>query len=193
MRDLLLVDLADNTGLRRGELANLEVKDLILDQGILVVRKGKGGKDGVVPLIREMTARLKAYVQDMAPHDKVFGLKAASISNKIKWFSRKAGVDLHPHSLRHHFATRLVERGANIRAIQQLLRHENLNATELYLSLSAKGLREVIDLFDEPAPARGMPWESPQTEGERMFSWELPQYQSQTDRARKKAIGAHAI
>ena len=149
-RDRLLVRLAMNTGLRRAEIANLEIRDIHLDDALLEVRQGKGGKNGQVPLTREIAAELRDFIKGMSPEAKVFGLKPSSISGKIEHFARKAGVNLHCHQFRHRFATKLIERGANIRAVQQLMRHEDLSATEVYLSVKQRGLREAIDLLEGP-------------------------------------------
>jgi integrase/recombinase XerD len=73
----------------------------------------------------------------MRPDDKLFGgLKPGTISDKIRKFSRKAGVDLHCHSLHHRFGTRLVEGGANLEAVRRLMKHESLNVTSKYIGLS---------------------------------------------------------
>ncbi len=151
-RDLLLVELALNTGLRRAELANLEVKDIRLDQGMLTVRGGKGGKDAVIPLNAKIKARLRTYIStDMEPERKLFGLKPSSISGKIERFAKKAKVDVHCHSLRHYFGTKLMERGANPEAVRQLMRHERLDTTQRYISLASKGLQDAVELLSCPA------------------------------------------
>lgn len=148
VRDLLLFDLARMSGLRRAELANLKVKDVHID--FLEVRKGKGGKDRVVPLEKEISIRLHQFIKGKGPEDSVFGLTAASISNKIRQFALKAGLtDIHTHSLRHKFATDLLERGANIRVVQELLGHDNLSTTQVYLSVTEKGKRDAINLLEE--------------------------------------------
>jgi hypothetical protein len=87
----------------------------------------------------------------MEPGENVFKLKPACITMKIKQFARKAGLnDLHTHSLRHKYATTLLERGADIRTVQQLMGHENLSTTQVYLSITDKRLREAANLLDEP-------------------------------------------
>jgi len=149
-RDTLLVHLAANTGLRRTELANLRMGDIHLEQGILIVRAGKGEKDGVVPLNDKIGTLLSAYIKNMDPEQSLFGLKPSSISGKFEWFSRKAGVKIHCHSLRHLFGTRLIEAGANPEAVRRLMRHESLSVTQKYLSLSDKGLREAVELLNKP-------------------------------------------
>ncbi|MFH1662703.1 MAG: tyrosine-type recombinase/integrase [Chloroflexota bacterium] len=148
IRDILLIELALNSGMRRGELANLKVKDIHAD--FLVIREGKGGKDRIIPLFPAMAKRLQNFVKGRQPNEKVLGLKAPSISNKIKQFAKKAGLnDLHTHSLRHKFATDLLVKGANIRVVQELLGHENLATTQVYLSITDKHLRKAIDMLED--------------------------------------------
>jgi integrase len=157
-RDVLLVQLALNTGLRRAELANLKIKDIHLDQQIIVVRNGKGGKDATEPLNSTITALLRNYIApDMAPEQLLFGLKPSSISSKIAWFAKKANVDIHAHTLRHIFGTRLIERGANPEAVRQLMRHERLDTTQKYISLAGKGLMEAVSLLDAQPGAAKLP------------------------------------
>jgi integrase len=147
-RDILLFDLALNSGLRRSELANLQARDIHSD--FVEVRKGKGGKDRTVPLSSPMALRLKNFISGKKPDEKIFNLKPACISNKIRQFALKAGVtDIHTHSLRHKFATNLLETGTNLKVLQDLLGHENLNTTEVYLSISNKQRSEAINRLDE--------------------------------------------
>ena len=89
-RDSLLVRLALKTGMRRRELANLEPKDIHAD--FLVVVGGKGGKDRIIPLAPAIAQRLQNFIKGMEPDEKVFKLKAACISNKIRQFAKKAGT-----------------------------------------------------------------------------------------------------
>ncbi len=94
------------------ELANLEVKDI--HDNFLVVREGKNDKDRVIPLSQPIALRLKNFNEGKSPSDKVFGLKPASITNKINVFAKKAGLNkFHAHMLRHKFATDLLEHGVD--------------------------------------------------------------------------------
>jgi integrase len=145
-RDLLLFDLDLQSGLRRGELSNLLVKDIHPD--FLEVRKGKGGKDRIVPLAASMSARIHDFIQEniLKPDDTLFNLSPASISNKIRTFADKAGVpEVHTHSGRHKFATNLLEQGTNIRVVQDLLGHDNLNTTQVYISVTDEAKKEAIN------------------------------------------------
>jgi len=148
-RDILLVDVAIHTGLRRSELANLKVGDIDTEGQLLIVRRGKGQKDRAIPLSYETAKRLGDYMEGKPKEESLFGLVAATISGKIKHFADKAGVKLHTHSLRDAFATKLAERGATVREIQELLGHSNLNNTERYILLTNKHLRRAISLLDD--------------------------------------------
>ncbi|UCD54491.1 MAG: tyrosine-type recombinase/integrase, partial [Dehalococcoidia bacterium] len=148
VRDSLLIELILKTGLRRGEISNLEVRDIHGD--FLVVREGKGRKDRVIPLSERVVAKLADFVRKKDPNEKVFGLKPPSITMKIKEYARRAGVEeLHTHALRHKFATDLLEHGADIISVQHLLGHESLSTTQVYLSITDKRLREAVDLLEE--------------------------------------------
>ncbi|MEE9520657.1 MAG: tyrosine-type recombinase/integrase, partial [Dehalococcoidales bacterium] len=147
-RDILLIELILKTGLRRSEVSNLEVRDVHGD--FLVVREGKGRKDRVIPLSERMVAKLGDFTKRKDPNEKVFGLKPPSITMKIKEYAKRAGVkELHTHALRHKFATDLLEHGADLRAVQELLGHESLSTTQVYLSITDKRLRETVDLLEE--------------------------------------------
>ena len=148
-RDILLVDLAIHSGLRRSELANLKVGDIDLERQVLIVRQGKGAKDRVIPLSANTFEKLKSYTKEKDKKESLFGLVAASISGKIRFFATKAGVDIHTHSLRDYFATSLSEKGATIREIQSLLGHANLTHTERYTLHTDKHLKDAIDLIDQ--------------------------------------------
>lgn len=112
------------------------------------MRKGKGLKDRTVPLPSRVFKLLEDYIPNMNIDDRVFNVKPVAISDKISRIAKKAGVKIHAHSLRHGYATRLLEKGANIKAVQELLGHSRIGTTEAYLSLLPKHLREAVDLLD---------------------------------------------
>jgi len=148
VRDSLMVALALKTGMRRSELAYLEVKDI--HQDFLIIRSGKGGKDRIIPLTPVIVERLHNFIYGKSPEEKVFGLKPASISNKIRHFAKKAELNgFHTHTMRHKFATDLLERGANIKQLQELLGHDNLATTQVYLSVTSQGLRDAVNLLEQ--------------------------------------------
>ncbi|MFC1980831.1 tyrosine-type recombinase/integrase [Chloroflexota bacterium] len=148
-RDILLIDLAIHTGLRRSELASLKVGDIDKERQVLIVRKGKGAKDRIMPLSKSTIDKLAEYIKSKDKDSSLFGLASASISGKIKYFAMKAGVGIHTHSLRDYFATSLSEKGATIREIQSLLGHANLTHTERYTLHTDKHLKRAIELFDK--------------------------------------------
>ncbi|HEX9976854.1 MAG TPA: tyrosine-type recombinase/integrase [Dehalococcoidales bacterium] len=151
-RDLLLIDTAGKTGMRRGDLANLAKSDIHDD--FIIVRKGKGQKDRVIPLAKPLATRLHSFTKNMAPHEKVFKLTAVSIGNKFEVLAKKAGVDIHTHSMRHKFATDLFERHVNPRVVQELMGHENLNTTQQYASISDQSLKDAINRLEGPPTAK---------------------------------------
>ena len=146
--DLTLVMMAMKTGMRRGELGNLKVKDVNLDKQRIYVRGGKGDKDRVIPIHPDLVDGLSRLIEGKAGEVSVFGLKPRSITNKFRHWAKKAGVNLHTHSFRHYFATTLVERGANIRVVQELLGHSSLATTQVYLSVTADHLEDAIQLLE---------------------------------------------
>lgn len=147
-RDILLVDLAIHTGLRRSELASLRVGDIDVERQFLVVRQGKGSKDRAIPLSGSTANKLVTFIDANDKKDSLFGIAPATISGKIKTFAKKAGVDIHTHSLRDYFATSLSEKGATIREIQSLLGHANLTHTERYTLHTDRHLKKAIELLD---------------------------------------------
>ena len=149
LRDQLLVELDCKSGLRRAELSELEARDVHPDS--LMVRQGKGGKDRGVPLPPQIAQKLNDFVKDMATNEKVFKLTLETISNKIRYFARKAGLqNFHTHSMRHKYATDLVERGADVRSVQELLGHGNLATTQGYVAVTDKRKRQAVNLLEEP-------------------------------------------
>jgi len=96
------VELALKIGMRRGELTNLEARDVHLD--FLVIKNGKGVKDRIIPLSEPIAIRLRKFIEGKKRDHKMFGLKPATITMKIKTFARRAGLEnLHAHTLRHKF------------------------------------------------------------------------------------------
>jgi integrase/recombinase XerD len=153
LRDSLLIDLALNTGMRRGELAKLEPRDVHHN---FLIAHGKGEKVRVIPLPKTIAAKLNNFISGMQPGEKVFKLTDVSIGNKIRNWALKAGLDdFHTHTMRHKYATDLIERGADVRAVQELLGHADLSTTQVYLATSDERLRQAVDLLEEPKKRMG--------------------------------------
>ena len=145
--DLAIIETLSKTGMRRAELANLTVGDVDLNKCRALVH-GKGNKDRVIPFGAELFEILTEICQGKAEDERVFGMTKKSLGVKIHKWALKAGVNLHTHSFRHYFATKLVEKGANIRVVQELLGHSSLNTTQVYLSVTAGHLEDAIGLLD---------------------------------------------
>jgi len=149
-RNLLLVEIMSDSGLRRAEVASLEIGDIDFQRQCLVVRRGKGEKDRIVDLIPSLSESLRRYIGDRPPEQAVFGLNPGSISDIIRRAARRAGVDLHAHSLRDYFATRLLDRGVDLEIIRRLLGHESLEVTRRYLGRTDSQRREAVNRLQSP-------------------------------------------
>jgi integrase/recombinase XerD len=157
-RDRAILETLYGTGIRIGECGRIDVSDLDLSQGQLLVRDGKGRKDRVVPVAGRAAAALAVYLRDIRPalvHDPMeaalflshFGtrLKKGTLYVLVKNHARTARLKVSPHGLRHACATHLLARGADLRHIQALLGHSFIDTTALYTRVNTSGLREVLD------------------------------------------------
>jgi integrase/recombinase XerD len=156
-RDGALIELLYATGIRVGELVGLSVGDVDLSQGQAVVF-GKGSKERIVPLYRRAIERLRLYLREGRPHlvgkeptDRLFlstrgrSLSPEAVRRILNRNLALAGttVAVSPHALRHTFATHLVEQGADLRTIQELLGHIALSTTQIYTHVGTRRLQEV--------------------------------------------------
>jgi integrase/recombinase XerD len=144
------------TGLRRAELCRLKVADIDSERMVIHVRQGKGGRDRDVLLSPKLLETLREYWRWMKPRTFLFpGMENnwradVPITDKIAWkavaeAAQRAGITkrVSPHTLRHSFATHMLEAGADLRAIQVLLGHAKLGDTTVYLHLSRRHLQAV--------------------------------------------------
>jgi len=146
IRNHTLVELVYSAGLRSQEAVDLDLADVDFDQELVHVR-GKGGKERVVPLGEEASHRLAVYLREARPE------LASGAENALFLSARGRRLDTstlrrllpHPHRLRHAFATHLLEGGADLRTIQELLGHSSLSTTQMYSHVDAKRLRKVYD------------------------------------------------
>ena len=159
--DQAILELAYASGLRLSELKNLRLEQLHLDAGFINVI-GKGNKERVVPVGRTAAAALNRFIETGRPKlvtprspANVFltkrGTPFASVTLwlRIKSRVRRAGVsrNVTPHMLRHSFATHLLEHGADLRVIQELLGHANISTTEIYTHVTGNRLRDIHRKF----------------------------------------------
>jgi site-specific recombinase XerD len=146
LRNLALLELVYSAGLRAQEAVDLTLGDVDFEQELVHVR-GKGGKERVVPLGEEAAYRLRLYLEDGRPHLARGGVDALFLSVRGRPLDTSTLRRLlsNPHSLRHAFATHLLEGGADLRTIQELLGHSSLSTTQVYSHVDGKRLRKVYD------------------------------------------------
>jgi site-specific recombinase XerD len=146
IRNVALIELVYSAGLRSQEAIDLDLGDVDFEQEAVRVR-GKGGKERVVPLGEEAAHLLARYLQDARPQ------LARGAENALFLSVRGRRLDTstlrrllpHPHRLRHAFATHLLEGGADLRVIQELLGHSSLSTTQVYSHVDGRRLRRVYD------------------------------------------------
>jgi integrase/recombinase XerD len=161
LRDRAMVELLYATGLRVSELVGLRPPDLNLEAGYLSC-SGKGGKERLVPMGDEAVAWVRRYARDGRPallktrtSPRLFvNMRGGALSRVgfwkiLKGYALQAGLpgDLSPHVLRHSFATHLLDRGADLRAIQMMLGHADLSTTQIYTHVLDARMRAVYEKF----------------------------------------------
>ncbi len=155
LRDRAILELLYSSGLRVSELVGLNLNEVDLDLGIVKVM-GKGRKERIVPVGTKAIEALEAYLHERGipgGDEPIFvnssggRLTARSVGRLMKEYTRRSGIfrKTSPHSLRHTFATHLLDAGADIREIQEMLGHSSLSTTQRYTHISAGKLMEVYD------------------------------------------------
>lgn len=153
LKSRLIVSMLYSSGLRVSELVNLKVDDLNFDENTGWVRRGKGSKDRLFALSPALCTEMKEYLNGRE-HKYAFSkdkpLTTRNIQKIIKGTKQRASINkkVTPHTLRHSFATHLLENGTDIRIIQQLLGHSSLSTTQLYTHISNEQIRKVVNPFD---------------------------------------------
>ena len=161
-RNKAIIEVLYGCGLRVSELINLKISNLYLKDEYIKVR-GKGNKERLVPIGGEAIRQLKIYIERVRVHqplqdgfdDFVFlnrrgkPLTRVMIFTIVKDLTAKAGIrkTVSPHTFRHSFATELIERGADLRAVQEMLGHESILTTEIYTHLNNEYLRDTIMMY----------------------------------------------
>jgi integrase/recombinase XerD len=161
LRDKAILEIMYASGLRISEAASLRVNDLNLDVGF-VKCKGKGSKERIVPLGKTASHFLSRYIAEARPKllkgktmDTLFLAQGArsitrqSIWKMIKKCVRAAGIKKHatPHTLRHSFATHLLEHGADLRSVQEMLGHVSITTTQIYTHINQARLKQIHTLY----------------------------------------------
>lgn len=159
LRDRALLEFLYGTGARISEAVGLDVDDLDLETGVALLR-GKGGKQRLVPVGRHARAALESYLVRVRPgllvgaQPGVFlNARGGRLSRQSAWTilrtaAERAGVtaEVSPHTLRHSFATHLLDGGADVRVVQELLGHASVTTTQVYTKVTVEHLREVYAL-----------------------------------------------
>lgn len=159
MRDLALLELLYATGIRVSELTTIELKEIDLSYGILLVH-GKGKKERYVPFGEYASQALYQYIEKARPyllrkkqHQRLFvnmrgdPLTDRGVRHILNEVVKKSALThpIYPHKIRHSFATHLLNQGADIRIVQELLGHENLSTTQVYTHMTTSRLKQIID------------------------------------------------
>jgi integrase/recombinase XerD len=157
-RDCALMELAYGGGLRLGEVLNLKVSDIDSQRMTIRIEQGKGRKDRYVMLSPTLLETLRTYWRACRPrgwlfpgHDEGRHLDPTAVQKMVALARLKARIEKKAsfHTLRHSFATQLLERGTNVRVIQTLLGHRSLHATERYTHVAGDYLRQTVSPLDE--------------------------------------------
>jgi integrase/recombinase XerD len=158
-RDRAMLEIAYSAGLRVSEWTGIGVKDVMLDEGLVRVF-GKGSKERLVPIGRNAIAALAIYIRELRPNLARAGSSARNtlflnargepLSRMGAWkilrkYVQRAGITktVSPHTLRHSFATHLLEGGADLRAVQEMLGHADISTTQIYTHVDREYLRQV--------------------------------------------------
>jgi len=150
----LIISLLYSSGLRVSEIVNLKVEDLNLKENLGWVRRGKGNKDRLFSISEKLSLELKDFIEDKKYEKYVFSkdkpLSTRNIQKIIKGTKERAGITkkVTPHTLRHSFATHLLENGTDIRVIQAMLGHSSLNTTQIYAHVSTEQIKKVKNPLD---------------------------------------------
>jgi len=157
LRDRTMLEMLYASGLRVSELVTLDMHQVNLQQGVVRIT-GKGGKERLVPFGEEAIRWLDQYIRDARPEllkgracDALFPTRRAAAMTRqafwhlIKRYALKAGIEKHlsPHTLRHAFATHLLNHGADLRVVQMLLGHSNLSTTQIYTHVARERLKSL--------------------------------------------------
>lgn len=161
-RNRAMLETLYGSGLRVTELITLKISDLFFDDGFIKVH-GKGNKERYIPINELNQKYIEIYIKDIRVHiPRIKGFEDTLFLNRngkqltrnmifiiLKDLAQRAGIKkkISPHTFRHSFATHLLEKGADLRAIQQMLGHESITTTEIYMHLDRTFLKEVLEKF----------------------------------------------
>ncbi len=160
IKEYAILDILYSCGLRVSEAVNLQINQINEQEGIINIL-GKGKKQRIVPIRKEALKALKRYISEVRNEHLVIDKKIVFLDKKGKKMSRQAiynivkenakkaeiKKEIHPHTLRHSFATHLLDNGADLRVVQELLGHTKIGTTQIYTHVTAKTLVKSYDLY----------------------------------------------
>lgn len=160
IRDYAVLEILYSCGLRVSEATNLQINQINEQEEIINIL-GKGKKERIVPIRKSALKAVKTYINEVRNKHLVIDKKAVFIEKNGKRMSRQAlynivvnnaklaGIqkEIHPHTLRHSFATHLLDNGADLRVVQELLGHTNIGTTQIYTHVTTKTLVKSYDLY----------------------------------------------
>jgi len=146
-RDYLMLRVLWRTGVRSNELLHLTPTDIDLSHYVITVANIKGGRDRRIPIDSETVELLQDYIttNDVAKEHPIFTISRQQLFNIVKKYSTLAGTPISTYSLRHSYAIHLKRNGVNLRRLQQLLGHSNIQTTTVYLQFRDQDLRDVYN------------------------------------------------
>ena len=158
IRDLAMFELLYSSGIRLSELSALNLNDLDIADKTLIIRSGKANKSRILPMGNKAVSALNLWIKqrtnNLAPSEKALftsnrgtRLGQRSIELRLNLWCKKKGITelIHPHMLRHSFASHLLESSQDLRAVQELLGHSNISTTQIYTHLDFQHLAAVYD------------------------------------------------
>ena len=159
-RNRAIIETLYGSGLRVSELINLKISDLYFDEDLILIN-GKGNKQRLVPMGNMSKKQIKIYIsdhrktKDIKYRDTLFlnrngrNISRVMIFNIVNELAKKNNIKkkISPHTFRHSFATHILENGADLRTIQQMMGHENITTTEIYMHLDSKHLLAELEKF----------------------------------------------
>ena len=155
LKSNLILQMLYSSGLRVSEVVNLKKENLDFEEGIGWVREGKGKKDRIIILSKKLSKKLQKFINKHSKWNYLFSkqkpLNTRGIQKIVQKATLKAGINkgVHPHTLRHSFATHLLEAGTDLRKIQVLLGHSSIATTQIYTHISKEQIKSVKNPLDE--------------------------------------------
>lgn len=155
LKSKLIIQLLYSSGLRVSEIVNLKPTDLDFNENTGWVRSGKGGKDRMLILSKKLSKKIEKFIKKNSDWVYILSknkpLTTRNIQKIVQKTAQRAGINksVHPHTLRHSFATHLLDKGTDLRKIQELLGHSSIATTQIYTHISHEQLKSIKNPLDD--------------------------------------------